>query len=66
MVERVFRHLTQKGLRRGVFRDVEELIAAIGKYIDRHNQTVHLDREGRRHPREIKPARAVLRNWHSA
>jgi transposase len=38
MVERFFRDLTQNRLRRGVFRDVEELITAIGDYIDRHNQ----------------------------
>ena len=28
---------TQNRLRRGVFRDVEELIMAIGDYIDKHN-----------------------------
>lgn len=39
MVERFFRDLTQNQLRRGVFRDVEELIMAIGSYIDRHNQS---------------------------
>ena len=38
MVERFFRDLTQNRLRRGVFRDVEELIMAIGDYIDRHNK----------------------------
>jgi transposase len=38
MVERFFRDLTQNRLRRGVFRDVEELITAIGDYIDRHNE----------------------------
>ena len=38
MVERFFRDLTQSRLRRGVFRDVEELIAAIGDYIDHHNR----------------------------
>jgi transposase len=38
MVERFFRDLTQNRLRRGVFRDVEELIMAIGDYIDRHNR----------------------------
>jgi hypothetical protein len=38
MVERFFRDLTQNRLRRGVFRDVEELIMAIGDYIDRHNE----------------------------
>jgi hypothetical protein len=37
MVERFFRDLTQNRLRRGVFRDVEDLITAIGDYIDRHN-----------------------------
>ena len=39
MVERFFRDLTQNRLRRGVFRDLEELITAIGTYIDRHNQS---------------------------
>ncbi len=34
MVERFFRDLTQNRLRR----DVEELIMAIGDYIDRHNE----------------------------
>jgi len=38
MVERFFRDLTQNRLRRGVFRDVEELITAIGDYIDHHNR----------------------------
>ena len=38
MVERFFRNLTQNRLRRGVFRDVEELITAIGDYLDHHNQ----------------------------
>src|SRR6476620_7652380 len=38
MVERFFRDLTQNRLRRGVFRDVEELSMAIGDYIDRHNE----------------------------
>jgi transposase len=39
MVERFFRDLTQNRLRRGVFRDLEELITAIGTYIDRHNES---------------------------
>ena len=38
MVERFFRDLTQHRLRRGVFRDVEELITAIDHYVDRHNE----------------------------
>src|ERR1039457_1626514 len=39
MVERFFRDLTHNRLRRGVFRDLEELIMAIGTYIDRHNES---------------------------
>lgn len=38
MVERFFRDLTQRRLRRGVFRDVEELITVIGNYVDQHNE----------------------------
>jgi len=38
MVERFFRDLTSTQLRRGVFRDLEQLIMAIGQYIDGHNQ----------------------------
>lgn len=38
MVERFFRDLTENRIRRGVFRDVEELINAIDVYVDRHNQ----------------------------
>jgi len=38
MVERFFRDLTHNRLKRGVFRDVEELIAAIDQYVDRHNE----------------------------
>jgi transposase len=37
MVERFFRDLTQNRIRRGIFRDAEELIMAIGDYIDKHN-----------------------------
>jgi len=38
MVERFFRDLTEHRLRRGVFRDEEELITAIDTYIDKHNE----------------------------
>ena len=38
MVERFFRDLTQNRLRRCVFQDLEQLIMAIGEYIDGHNQ----------------------------
>lgn len=39
MVERFFRDLTVNRLRRGVFRDVIELVEAIDSYIDKHNVT---------------------------
>ena len=39
MVERFFRDLTENKIRRGVFQDIEQLITAIGKYIDRHNES---------------------------
>ena len=38
MVERFFRDITTEQLRRGVFRSVPELIAAIEEYIAAHNQ----------------------------
>jgi transposase len=37
LVERWFREITDKRIRRGVFRSVEQLIAAIGAYIKNHN-----------------------------
>ena len=38
MVERFFRDLTENRLSRGAFRSVQELIEAIGEYIDHHNE----------------------------
>jgi transposase len=38
MVERFFRDLTVKRIRRGVFRDVMELVDAIDSYVDQHNE----------------------------
>ena len=38
MVERWFRDLTDKRIRRGVFKNVPELIAAIQEYLANHNQ----------------------------
>jgi len=38
MVERFFRDITHNRIRRGVFQDLEQLIMAIGDYIDVHNQ----------------------------
>jgi transposase len=38
MIERFFRDLTANQIRRGVFHDLEQLITAIGNYIDHHNR----------------------------
>lgn len=38
MVERFFRDLTENRLRQGIFRSVEELIAAIEDYLAHHNE----------------------------
>ena len=38
MVERFFRDLTQRELKRGVFRSLEQLEAALTDYIVRHNE----------------------------
>lgn len=38
MIERFFRDLTDKRIRRGIFQDLEQLIMAIGEYIDGHNE----------------------------
>jgi transposase len=37
MIERFFRDLTENRIRRSAFQDLEQLIVAIGEYIDRHN-----------------------------
>lgn len=36
---RFFRDITHNRIRRGVFQDLEQLIMAIGDYIDRHNES---------------------------
>jgi len=36
MIERFFRDLSVNRLKRGVFRDLEDLVMAVGDYIDRH------------------------------
>jgi hypothetical protein len=55
MVERFFRDLTVKRLRRGVFRDVMELVTAIDDYVDHHNERPKpfiWTALGQRHPRK--------------
>jgi hypothetical protein len=38
MVERFFRNVTVNRLRRGIFRDVIELVTTIEDYVDHHNE----------------------------
>jgi len=38
MVERFFRNLTEKRLRRGVFHSVPELVEALEQYLNTYNQ----------------------------
>jgi hypothetical protein len=38
MVERLFRDLADRALRRGVFESVDDLVAAIHRYLDAHNE----------------------------
>jgi len=69
MVERFFRDLTEKRLRRGVFRDVEELIMEIGAYIDQHNENPKAFIWTARAAdilEKVKRARAALDNRQSA
>ena len=42
MVERWFREITDKRIRRGTFKNVASLIAAIRAYMDNHNQNPHV------------------------
>ena len=69
MVERCFRDLIPQRLRHGVFRRVEELIMAIGDYIDKHNdnpQPFVWAAKASDVLEQVKCARAVLDNGWSA
>jgi hypothetical protein len=69
MVERFFRDLTEKRFRRGVFRDVEELIMAIGDYVDQHNKVPKpfiWTAKASDILEKVKRARKVVNNLHSA
>lgn len=69
MVERFFRDLTEKRIRRGVFRDVEDLIMAIGDYIDHHNRDPKpfiWTAKANDILEKVKRARKALDNRHSA
>ncbi len=69
MVERFFRDLTQNRLRRGVFHDAKEFIAAIGGFIDKHNQNPKpfiWTAKASDILEKVKRARRALDNRHSA
>ena len=68
MVERFFRDLTQNRFRRGVFRDILDLITAIDEYVDRHNDNPNpyiWTASASDILEKVKRARAAL-NGHSA
>jgi len=69
MVERFFRDLTNKRIRRGVFRNIEDLIAAIDEYVDRHNSAPKpfiWTAKARDILEKVQRARRALDNRHSA
>ena len=69
MVERFFRDLTENRLRRGIFRSIEELIAAIDEYIDRHNESPKpfiWTAKANDILEKVKRAHTALNNRHSA
>jgi hypothetical protein len=69
MVERFLRDLTDKRIRHGVFRDVEELIMAIEAYFDQHNKSPKpfiWTAKASDILEKVKRARKALDNLHSA
>ena len=69
MVERFFRDITHNRIRRGVFQDLEQLIMAIGNYIDVHNQNPKpfiWTAKANDILEKVTRARAVLNNRRSA
>jgi transposase len=69
MVERFFRDLTTKRIRRGVFRSIEELIAAIDDYVDHYNSAPKpfvWTAKANDILEKVKRARQALDNRHSA
>jgi transposase len=65
LVERWFREITDKRIRRGVFRSVKELKAAIMDYIERHNENPKpfvWTAPAERILEKVRRARAVLEN----
>jgi DDE superfamily endonuclease len=69
MVERFFRDLTTKLLRRGVFRSIADLIVAIDEYVDHHNAAPKpfiWTAKARDILEKVQRARRTLDNRHSA
>ena len=63
LIERWFRDLTDKRIRRGVFRSVRELVAAIAEYIEAHNdnpETFHWTAKADQILEKIERARNTL------
>lgn len=68
LVERWFREITDKRIRRGVFRSVPELVDAIMEYIEHHNgdpETFSWTAKADEIIEKVARARAVLDNVRS-
>jgi transposase len=69
LVERWFREITDKRIRRGVFRSVKELIATIEDYIEKHNddpQSLTWTAKAEDILKKVRRARAVLDKMQTA
>jgi transposase len=69
LVERWFREITDKRIRRGVFRSVRELVAAINEFVERHNgapQSFTWTAKAEVILEKIRRARAVLDKMQTA
>jgi hypothetical protein len=62
LVEWWFREITDKRIRRGVFQNFEQLIAAIRAFLESATTTSsrRVDNQGREHPRESPPSQGRL------
>ena len=69
LVERWFREITDKRIRRGVFRSVKELVAAINEFVEKHNaepQSFTWTAKAETILEKIRRARAVLDKMQTA
>ena len=69
LVERWFREITDKRIRRGTFRSVKELVAAIEDYLAKHNENPQVftwTAKAEAILKKVRRARAVLDKMQTA